>query len=454
MPKLTKNKAVVVEVGPLIDDTDFKTLETAIAYNESGMSVDLIKHSGTAITKVDITPTSGGSNDWTHKGNGVYELELTATQNDTIGTLRVVGVCDGVLPFESPVYSIEAEDATIWYVDGTNGNDGNDGHQWFNAKATIQAAVNAAASGDKIIIAPGMYSENIDLSGKDNIHLWARHWGAVTINPTTGKALKSGDNCTIENLSLCPQGTTTVDWGIDLDVSDGVKILGCRVIGKYAGMDCGGSNVFVKECYIKGTRDAVSIHDMSNFVFDHCLLESDGSYSGTTICNTISIIQNCTGIFTGCTVRMNRNITASQDTGGVKIGTNSRIVFDHCTIDVIGGAGVTSGVYGVQTTFATARVILVGSTICSSAANASSLYDLYNGAGQIVVSTCSYSTKHGTILQMGSTSAFEKAAKMLVNKAVQNKITGAIDYYDDDGQTVILTHTPTDEESTIMRASS
>lgn len=49
---------------------------------------------------------------------------------------------------------------------------------------------------------------------------------------------------------------------------------------------------------------------------------------------------------------------------------------------------------------------------------------------------------------------FEKAAKLLVNKAVQSKNTGAIEYFDDDGQTVILTHTPTDGESTITRTPS
>jgi len=47
-----------------------------------------------------------------------------------------------------------------------------------------------------------------------------------------------------------------------------------------------------------------------------------------------------------------------------------------------------------------------------------------------------------------------KAAQMLVNKAVQDKLTGAIDYYDDDGSTKILTHTPTDGESTITRTPS
>lgn len=46
------------------------------------------------------------------------------------------------------------------------------------------------------------------------------------------------------------------------------------------------------------------------------------------------------------------------------------------------------------------------------------------------------------------------ADKMLANKAVQTKSTGAIEYYDDDCQTVILTHTPDDEESTITRTPS
>lgn len=49
---------------------------------------------------------------------------------------------------------------------------------------------------------------------------------------------------------------------------------------------------------------------------------------------------------------------------------------------------------------------------------------------------------------------FEKSAKVLVNKAVQNKVTGVINYYDDDGETVILTHTPSDDETTLTRTPS
>jgi len=64
-----------------------------------------------------------------------------------------------------------------------------------------------------------------------------------------------------------------------------------------------------------------------------------------------------------------------------------------------------------------------------------------------------------TIETYGHTSAqhpfdIEKAAKVLTNKAIQTKATGVIQYYDDDGETVILTHTPTDGESTLTRTPS
>ena len=44
--------------------------------------------------------------------------------------------------------------------------------------------------------------------------------------------------------------------------------------------------------------------------------------------------------------------------------------------------------------------------------------------------------------------------KLLANKAIQDKATGEIKYYDDDGQTVLLTHTPVDAAATITRSPS
>jgi hypothetical protein len=43
------------------------------------------------------------------------------------------------------------------------------------------------------------------------------------------------------------------------------------------------------------------------------------------------------------------------------------------------------------------------------------------------------------------------AAKLLANKAIGDTAVGTIDYYDDDGQTVLLTHNRQDEGSTTTR---
>lgn len=56
--------------------------------------------------------------------------------------------------------------------------------------------------------------------------------------------------------------------------------------------------------------------------------------------------------------------------------------------------------------------------------------------------------------RFSSSSVVQKAAKVIVNKAVQNKSTGAIDYYDNDEATVILTQTPTDSATEITRTPS
>lgn len=53
-----------------------------------------------------------------------------------------------------------------------------------------------------------------------------------------------------------------------------------------------------------------------------------------------------------------------------------------------------------------------------------------------------------------SSDLFQKAAKVLVNKAIQDKDTGAIDYYDDDGETVLLRHRPIEDETNITRTAS
>jgi len=113
--------AITVIVGPLIDDSDFKTLEEAIAYNAAGMDVSLIVEKTDGTTGITaITLTTGGTSDWTHKDGGYYEIEITAAQNIEEGIGFVRGICTGVLPFESAHYNIVVANIYDSLIKGTD----------------------------------------------------------------------------------------------------------------------------------------------------------------------------------------------------------------------------------------------------------------------------------------------------------------------------------------------
>lgn len=105
---------VPVNLLPLIDDTDFKTREVAIAFNAAGMDLvwNFVTSAG-AYTQTAVTPTSAGDYDWAHQGDGLYSIEIPASggasiNNDTEGYGWFSGVATGVLPWRGPVIGFRA----------------------------------------------------------------------------------------------------------------------------------------------------------------------------------------------------------------------------------------------------------------------------------------------------------------------------------------------------------
>lgn len=98
MRPLRRNTATAILFGPMLDDTDGKTPETALTV--TSFDADLYKASDShPLTKSDLTVTaSGGSNDCAHVANGYYSLELTAGNVDTAGRLRLSINIAGALP--------------------------------------------------------------------------------------------------------------------------------------------------------------------------------------------------------------------------------------------------------------------------------------------------------------------------------------------------------------------
>src|SRR3990167_4655498 len=106
---------VPVNLFPLIDDTDFKTRETGITFDQAGMDLvwNFVTTAG-AYTQTAVTPTdTAGDYDWVNQGNGMYSIEIPASggasiNNNTEGFGWFTGVATGILPWAGPIIGFRA----------------------------------------------------------------------------------------------------------------------------------------------------------------------------------------------------------------------------------------------------------------------------------------------------------------------------------------------------------
>ena len=116
---------VPVNILPLIDDTDFKSREASVTFDQAGM--DLVWNfvtTGGAFTQTAVTPTSGGNYDWTNQGDGMYTIEIPASggasiNNDTEGFGWFTGFATGILPWRGPTIGFRAAALNNSLIDGT-----------------------------------------------------------------------------------------------------------------------------------------------------------------------------------------------------------------------------------------------------------------------------------------------------------------------------------------------
>jgi pectinesterase len=175
--------------------------------------------------------------------------------------------------------------------------------------STIQAAVNAAASGDTINIANGTYTEQVNIpSTKSNIQIVGASQTGVTLRATSAS-----------------QTALTVN-GTDITIS-------YMTIANTAGQTAGPANavrvnskrVEFYRCYINGWQDTFAIWDNSVVYCSLCEVRGsvDFIYSGGT------------AFFTSCNIRQMR---VSNPAGGVNCAPSTPasvtygLVFSSCTI--------------------------------------------------------------------------------------------------------------------------
>src|SRR5512139_2565357 len=120
------NVIIPVKILPLLDDTDFKSVEVAIVYNSAGIAItwNFVTAAG-VVSQTAITPTTGGVYDWGEPlaDKGMYTIEIPATggasaNNDTEGTGWITGTCTGVLPWRGPTIRFRRAALNDLFQDG------------------------------------------------------------------------------------------------------------------------------------------------------------------------------------------------------------------------------------------------------------------------------------------------------------------------------------------------
>lgn len=114
---------VPVNILPLTDDGDFKSIEASVVYNAAGMDLvwNFVTTAG-AYTQTAVTPTTGSYHDWTNQGDGMYSIEIPVGSpgdifNDTEGFGWFTGVATGILPWRGPIVGFRLNTINDAFID-------------------------------------------------------------------------------------------------------------------------------------------------------------------------------------------------------------------------------------------------------------------------------------------------------------------------------------------------
>ena len=162
--------------------------------------------------------------------------------------------------------------ASIWYVDGVNGNDTNDCKTRTTACKTIGHAISLASSGDTIGVGPATYTENLTIGlGLKVIGARASttiiDGGAVnTVVTVSGTASVVLSKLTIRN------GSATSGGGI---ANQGILTINDTIV---SGNHAGGGSIF-------GPCGGGGIYNLGTLTISKSTINSNSAYWGAGICN-------------------------------------------------------------------------------------------------------------------------------------------------------------------------
>lgn len=178
---------------------------------------------------------------------------------------------------------------------------------------SIQAAVNASAPGDTILVRPGIYLENIEFNGTDLIVVSENPSDWETVKQTVIKAKISQPVVTFSGMetSACRLEGFTIQDGFSVEHGGGIRGNATQAVIRYClitnntAQAAGGGLHFchgvVESCRITGNSAAIGGAAAGcNALFQNCILSDNFAATGGLAFN------NCDGIISLCTVVNNK----------------------------------------------------------------------------------------------------------------------------------------------------
>ena len=156
--------------------------------NDRGNDIAVDREDGVYVTGETNSPNFPTQNPYqSNYGGGSWDAFVTSLSNSSLGGSKTI------------------------YV-STTGNDDNDGLSWENAKRTIQKGIDAASDSDTVLVADGIYYENVYISSKA-ITLMSQS-GVTNTIIDGGQSVKNvvtfdyADNSSISGFSIINSGSS------------------------------------------------------------------------------------------------------------------------------------------------------------------------------------------------------------------------------------------------------
>ena len=283
--------------------------------------------------------------------------------------------CLGALALCLSLGSTAAPAATVWYVDGVNGDDQNNCKSVQTSCATIGHSISQASSGDAVMIAPATYSENLTI----NISL---------------KLIGSGAN------------TTIIDGGRQrrvVSILNTTAIVGLSKVTIQNGVAAGGGGILNW-----GTLTLTNSILSANTAASQSSAAGGGIYNGGKLTITNSTLSRNSGtsnyLYGG----------AIYNTGTLTI-TNSTLS-GNTAYGYFGGGG--GGIYN-----SSGSVTIINTTLSGNSAHASGGGGIYNSLGSVAINNATLSGNTAAGYKGGGIFVAKGATVTLQNSIVANSST-------------------------------